>query len=73
MTEQSHEHDEACMEIIKSKCYYEVLKIDKSSNQDEIRRAYKKVSVIINKQYSLLLNFILIKINQDIQLTLSKK
>lgn len=48
MTEQSHEHDEACMEIIKTKCYYQVLKIDKSSNQDEIRRAYKKVSIIVN-------------------------
>jgi curved DNA-binding protein CbpA len=47
MSEQTHEHDEACMEIIKTKCYYEVLKIDKSANQDEIRRAYKKVSLII--------------------------
>lgn len=40
--------DAECKKIIAIKDYYELMKVDKSATQDEIRRAYKKVSVFIN-------------------------
>lgn len=36
--------DEDCKKIINTKCYYQILNIDKSANQEEIRKAYKKVT-----------------------------
>lgn len=39
--------DAECKRIIAIKDYYELMKVDKSATQDEIRRAYKKVSVFL--------------------------
>jgi len=38
------EQDGNCLKIINTKCYYEVLDIEKTATQDEIRKAYRKVS-----------------------------
>jgi hypothetical protein len=42
----SHESDQECLTIINTKCYYQVMKVEKTATQDEIRRAYKKVNPI---------------------------
>lgn len=37
--------DEDCKKILNTKCYYEILKIEKSATQEEIKKAYKKLII----------------------------
>ncbi len=41
----NHEHDQDCLNVVRTKCYYEILKVEKSASQDDIRRAYKKLAI----------------------------
>ena len=41
------EIDKACLEVINTKCYYKILKVEKTADENEIRRAYKKVLIVI--------------------------
>ena len=41
------DQDRECQNIIKLKDYYDILGIDKNSEENEIKRAYKKVSIKI--------------------------
>jgi DnaJ-class molecular chaperone len=38
-------NDLECKKIINTKDYYEILGLDKNANDDEIRRAYKKLAI----------------------------
>lgn len=48
-TSREQEQDKDCLRVLNTKDYYDVLKIEKSVSQEEIRRAYKKVSVFLRK------------------------
>jgi DnaJ-domain-containing protein 1 len=39
------EKDAECEEIIKKKCYYEILGVAKESTEEEIKRSYKKLAL----------------------------
>jgi len=32
-----------CQDVLKKKCHYDILGLQRSSNEDDIRKAYKKV------------------------------
>lgn len=44
------DQDRECQEILEIKDYYEVLGIPKTSDEKEIKRAYKKVNFFISKR-----------------------
>lgn len=48
MTTDNPEQDSICLKLINTKCYYEILNIEKTASQEEIRKAYKKVSYILS-------------------------
>lgn len=37
--------DAECQEIIKKKCYYEILGVSRESLEEEIKRSYKKLAL----------------------------
>lgn len=43
MSSPESQLDGDCMKIINTKCYYQIMNVEKTATQDEIRRAYKKV------------------------------
>lgn len=45
MNDDSKDKEIECEEVLRKKCYYEILNVSKSSNEDEIRKAYKKMAV----------------------------
>jgi len=54
--------DEDCKKVIATKCYYEVLRIQKTATQEEIKKAYKKVSKRIISLLFVLILFLYYKI-----------
>lgn len=39
------EQNEECAAFLKKTCYYEILDIDRESNEDEIKKSYKKLAI----------------------------
>lgn len=55
MSSSTLDLDRECKKIIETKDYYDALNIDKSASQEEIRKAYKKVSTSNNNNLKQLL------------------
>lgn len=39
------EIDNECLQIINTKCYYTILKLESTATEEQIRKAYRKVNL----------------------------